>query len=125
LPTGSRAPLNHPNRTPEAVVAAVLWKKRVHPTWGPLKLLPGEEDPPEVVSNSPAPATRGLILSRDGLTRPRRHRRRVQPGSQPFSVCSQPNDVWCGDFKGHFRTADGKRCDPLTVTDAYSRMLLC
>jgi transposase InsO family protein len=33
--------------------------------------------------------------------------------------------VWCTDFKGHFRTGDGARCDPLTVTDAYSRYLLC
>ena len=30
----------------------------------------------------------------------------------------------CGDFKGWFRTRDGARCDPLTVTDAYSRYLL-
>jgi putative transposase len=33
--------------------------------------------------------------------------------------------LWCIDFKGWFRTADWVRCDPLTVTDAYSRYLLC
>jgi hypothetical protein len=32
--------------------------------------------------------------------------------------------VWGADFKGWFRTQDGGRCDPLTVTDAYSRLLL-
>jgi transposase InsO family protein len=32
--------------------------------------------------------------------------------------------VWCADFKGWFRTADGERIDPLTITDAYSRFLL-
>ena len=32
--------------------------------------------------------------------------------------------VWCIDFKGWFRTRDGERCDPLTVSDAYSRFLL-
>jgi len=32
--------------------------------------------------------------------------------------------VWCADFKGWFRTADGQRCDPLTISDAYSRLLL-
>ena len=36
-----------------------------------------------------------------------------------------PNDIWCTDFKGPFHTQDGARCDPLTVTDAYSRYLLC
>jgi len=35
----------------------------------------------------------------------------------------QPNLV--RDFKGWFRTRDGTRCDPLTITDAYSRFLLC
>jgi hypothetical protein len=28
------------------------------------------------------------------------------------------------DFKGWFRTGDGQRCDPFTVTDAHSRYLL-
>jgi putative transposase len=30
----------------------------------------------------------------------------------------------CIDFKGWFRTADGQRCDPLTITDADSRFLI-
>ncbi len=34
------------------------------------------------------------------------------------------NDVWCTDFKGWFRTADGRRCDPFTLSDAHSRYLL-
>jgi hypothetical protein len=33
--------------------------------------------------------------------------------------------VWAIDYKGWFRTADGCRCDPLTVTDLYSRFVLC
>src|ERR1700679_1435089 len=28
------------------------------------------------------------------------------------------------DFKGWFRTGDGNRCDPFTITDAYSRYLI-
>jgi hypothetical protein len=35
-----------------------------------------------------------------------------------------PNDLWCTDFKGPFHTDDGVRCDPFTLTDAYSRYLL-
>jgi putative transposase len=34
------------------------------------------------------------------------------------------NDVWCIDFKGWFLTGDGRRCEPLTITDAHSRYLL-
>ena len=45
---------------------------------------------------------------------------------------SAANDVWCTDFKslplartgGWFRTGDGRRCDPFTLTDAHSRYLL-
>ena len=32
--------------------------------------------------------------------------------------------MWCADFKGHFRTRDGARCDPLTISDGYSRYLI-
>lgn len=35
------------------------------------------------------------------------------------------NDTWCIDFKGWWRTLDGQRCDPLTLTDAASRFVLC
>ena len=114
----------HPNATPEAVRVAVIRQKQAHPTWGPLKLQPGPDDPPEVSAAWPAPSTRGAILARAGLTQRRRRRRRV-PASSPFTACDQANAVWCADFKGWFRTQDGRRCDPLTVSDAYSRMLLC
>ena len=49
----------------------------------------------------------------------------MAPYTQPFAECDRPNAVWCADFKGWFRTGDGERCDPLTVSDAYSRMVLC
>ncbi len=35
-----------------------------------------------------------------------------------------PNQLWCMDFKGYFVTGDGRRCDPFTITDAYSRYLI-
>ncbi len=35
-----------------------------------------------------------------------------------------PNEVWSADFKGHFRTGDGRYCYPLTIADGYSRFLL-
>jgi len=120
-----RAAHHHPNAVPGAVVAAVIRAKQAHPTWGPLKLQPHPEEPPEVASAWPAPSTRGAILARAGLTQARRRRRRVAPASLPFQACDSPNSVWCADFKGWFRTGDGQRCDPLTISDAYSRMLLC
>jgi hypothetical protein len=37
---------------------------------------------------------------------------------------TEPNLVWCTDFKGWFRCRDGAACYPLTLTDACSRYLL-
>jgi hypothetical protein len=45
--------------------------------------------------------------------------------TQPLAAAQTPNDVWTADFKGWFRTADGTRCDPLTIADACSRFVLC
>jgi transposase InsO family protein len=72
----------------------------------------------------PACSTIGEILRRAGLTVPRKRRRHTPPYRQPFAACDGPNAVWCADFKGWFRTSDGQRCDPLTISDAYSRYLL-
>jgi len=54
----------------------------------------------------------------------RKKRRRTDPYSTPFAAASEPNRVWCGDFKGWSRTQDGERIDPLTITDACTRYLL-
>ena len=35
-----------------------------------------------------------------------------------------PNHVWAVDYKGWFRTRDGVRCEPLTISDLYSRHVL-
>ena len=72
----------------------------------------------------PAASTFGNILSRAGLTSPQKKRKRTTPCSEPFSLVTGPNQLWCMDFKGYFATGDGKRCDPFTITDAHSRYLI-
>lgn len=37
---------------------------------------------------------------------------------------ANPNELWCADYKGHFKLGDGRYCYPLTVTDHASRFLL-
>jgi transposase InsO family protein len=119
----SRAPHQHPNQVGLGVAELLVEAKRAHLTWGPRKLIPWlRERHPEVVW--PAPSTAGTILERAGLVRRRRRGRHAAPWGQPFAEATAPNDVWCLDFKGWFRTGDGRRCDPLTVADATSRYLL-
>jgi len=121
----SRAPRHHPNAIPEQVCAAVLRAKLVHPSWGPKKLQPLVGEPQAIKDQWPVASTRGAILARAGLVVARRPARPHAPArTHPFGQVTGANDTWCADFKGWFRTADGMRCDPLTITDAHSRMLL-
>jgi transposase InsO family protein len=36
-----------------------------------------------------------------------------------------PDDVWAVDYKGWFRLGNGERCEPLTVSNLFSRYVLC
>jgi putative transposase len=119
----SRAPHTHPNAVSSATVEQLVAVRQAHPTWGPRKVLAVlRSRAPDL--ELPAPSTVGEWFKRLHLAQPRRVRRRTPPMTAPFGACDGPNDTWCVDFKGWFRTGDGSRCDPLTITDAYSRFLL-
>lgn len=119
----SRRPRHCPRETPEHVVEALLEARRRHPSWGAKKLL-------AIVSKRhpdwpwPHRATIYDILNRHGLVATKQRRRPVGHPGQPNTRIDSPNQVWCADFKGHFKTGDGIYCYPLTVTDGYSRFLL-
>ena len=119
----SRAPHQHPNQTEWAVAERLIAARQAHPTWGPKKLVAWLKAREPGVP-WPAPSTVGDLLNKAGLVRRRKRRRQTAPWSQPFVQAEQPNDLWCIDFKGWFRTGDGVRVDPLTVEDASSRYLL-
>jgi transposase InsO family protein len=119
----SRAP-HHPAcaMAPE-IAEAIIGLRCEHPSWGPKKLRAVlARRQPDVVW--PAISSMGDLLRREGLVRSCRRRRLPLPLSRPFSPVREPNDLWCIDFKGWFRTRDGARCDPLTLSDADSRYLL-
>lgn len=121
----SRRPLTNSRAVEPAIADRLVALRKKHPTWGPRKLLVVlEEREPELAW--PAPSTVTELLRREGLL----HRRLARPKRRiawttPLSHAKAPNDVWSADFKGYFLVGDGSRCDPLTVTDACSRYLLC
>jgi transposase InsO family protein len=119
----SRAPGRHPNQTAVEIEQQVLQLRRQHPRWGP-RTLRAKLQQLQPKLSWPAASTIGTMLDREGLTLPRRKRRRVAPYTQPLAAATEPNRVWCADFKGWFRSGDGQRIDPLTMTDAHSRYLL-
>jgi putative transposase len=101
----------------------ILELRYAHGHWGPRKLKRYLEDH-EPGRRWPAASTIGSLLHREGLAVPRKKRRRTPPYTQPLAHADEANRVWCADFKGWFRTADGERIDPLTISDAASRYLL-
>lgn len=119
----SRAPNHHPNEVSEELAQAILLARRSHRTWGPKKLRVLLERQASGV-RWPSASTMGEILSRHGLTVPRGRSRKTAVYNEPFVGCDYPNAVWSADFKGWFTTGDGTRCDPLTISDNYSRYLL-
>lgn len=119
----SRRPLRSPNATPQHLVKLILSQKRQFPLWGPVPIRKRLQTHwPHY--KWPSASTIGDILKRHGMVKPRRKRFRVAPRTRPFSACREPNDVWCVDFKGHFKMGNGRTCYPLTVMDATTRYLL-
>jgi transposase InsO family protein len=105
------------------LVARLVEARRHHPQWGPRKLLKllRRQDPRQPW---PARSTVAALLRGHGLVLPRR--RRSYPGhpGRPLTPMSAPNVIWTADYKGQFKTGDGRYCYPLTVQDGFSRYLL-
>jgi putative transposase len=117
----SRRPRSSPNRLSEEEVCEIVRLKLARMAWGPRKIrelyLRRHR---EVASES----SFKRVLERTGLTEKRRRRRAPEAGR----LCSGKkagavNEVWTVDFKGWWKSG-GKRCEPLTVRDEYSRYLL-
>jgi len=119
----SRAAHRHHNQMPEEIEQQVLGLRQAHMRWGPRKLkhILQRDEPGR---NWPAASTIGALLQREGLVVARKKRLRTAPYTEPLAHADGPNRVWCADFKGWFRTGDGERIDPLTISDAHSRYLL-
>jgi len=120
----SRRPHSHPNAVGSSIVEVLVWARKKHPNWGPRTLKAWLHKRLKRGVKLPAPSTIGEVLRRHGLTRKRKRRRHTPPYTQPFGACTAPNQLWCVDFKGWFRTQDGRKCYPLTITDAFSRFVI-
>lgn len=119
----SRAPHRQAHAVPDETEDRVIALRERHPFWGARKIRALLERDGEV-KPVPAVSTIGSILRAHGLTVNRKRRPRSRPSEQPLAHASGANTVWCADYKGWFRSGDGERIDPLTITDAYSRYLL-
>lgn len=120
----SRAPLRVFKKTNYEVESLICNCRKEHPTWGPEKILARlSKDYPR--RKWPTMSTAGRIIKRNGLIKERKRRAKTPPYTKPFSDVTAPNQLWCLDFKGHFKSKDGTVIYPLTITDAFSRFILC
>jgi transposase InsO family protein len=119
----SRAPRGHGRATAPALVDLILQAKQAWPHWGPRKIVAwlGRRHPQ---LEWPSHSTTGEILRRAGLVERRRPRPRGPGGSAQLTVGGRPNHVWAIDHKGWISLGDKSRCEPLTITDDYSRYAL-
>jgi transposase InsO family protein len=119
----SRKPRHSPNETDPEIAAALLEVRRRHSSWGAKKLL-------RIVHRRhprwqlPGRSTVCNILTRAGMVAKKRSRRQIGHPGKPSSLILAPNDLWSADYKGQFRTGNGRYCYPLTVADGFSRYLL-
>lgn len=122
----SRATHSHFNEIDGDTAAELICLKNAHPSWGPKKVreIYARKNTDKI---TPSLSTVKRILDKAGLVKPRKVKPpcssdcpRLQQQIQAYA----PNDVWCIDFKGWWKS-DGELCEPFTVRDKYSRKILC
>ncbi len=119
----SRRPQHSPWATDAGLVDVLVALRQRHPRWGAKKLL-------AVAARHnrhaawPSRSTVCDLLKARGLVTPRRRRDRPVHVLSPLAPIARINEVWTTDFKGEFRTGDGRYCYPLTVRDGFSRFVL-
>jgi putative transposase len=119
----SCAPLKQFQETSLEIVNEILEVKAKYPTWGPKKIR-GYLVNKQPFVLWPSTTTTGNILEKHGLTKHRKIRKRFPAKTSPLSGINYSNDVWSVDFKGWVLSNHGYKCDPLTITDNFSRFLL-
>jgi len=96
--------------------------KRKHLRWGPKKILVKLKE--KYPSQDWPCATRLYeFFKKYDLVTKKRIKPRV-PATAPLGELLANNDTWAVDFKGSFLTGDGYRCEPLTITDSFTRYLI-
>lgn len=118
----SKSP-QHPCRSyPKEIIDLILDLKLKKRGWGTRKILAKLKHLyPRI--DWPSPTRVYEIFKENNLIIPRRLRGRV-PATHPLGDLNKSNDVWMADFKGWFLLGDNTKCEPLTITDGFSRFLI-
>ena len=115
----SRRPRNSPCRISPQTEAQILELRQENPGWGARRIhcvmeRRGCEDLPCVKTVNNVLQRHGCISAEESLKR------------KPYTRFEKDacNDMWQADFKGEFRTEDGRYCYPLDILDDHSRFAI-
>ena len=118
----SRRPYRQASQLPMQIEKLIVALKKEYPHWGAPKIREKlRRLYPDI--HCPAISTVHAVLDRHGLVK-RRKRKRNQACETALAHVTDPNELWCADYKGEFMLADRRYCYPLTITDYASRYLL-
>lgn len=124
----SRAPLEHPNAIDGDTAAELIRFRLAHPAWGGKKLLELYKRAHPNLANPPSLSSVNRIIEKAGLLKKKRiHVAAITSDCPRLNLAleaHEPNDVWCIDFKGWWRSG-GEICEPFTVRDKLTRKVLC
>lgn len=115
----SRAP-HKTNRVSEETEQLIINKRTQYLAFGAVKIKRILHD--EGYENLPCDKTINNIFHRNGLIT-----KEASIAATPYKRFekSYPNEMWQGDYKGHFEMKNGIRCHPLNIEDDYSRFNIC
>jgi len=117
----SRRPYRHANKLPMQIEKLIVNLKKEYSHWGAIKIRERLRTRyPDL--QCPAVSTVHAVLDRHGLVeRKRRHRNKAK--GTTLGHVTEPNELWCADYKGEFMLTSRQYCYPLTITDYASRYL--
>jgi len=119
----SSRPKHFRDPVPGDVVADIIQVRIEHPGWGGTKIRKYMKY--QGYSNTlPSGRTIDRLLKRVGLVRSKSSYKRVVYRQEEVVKPTKCNMVWTVDFKGWWNTQNGKRCEPLTIRDEYSKFIL-
>jgi len=121
----TRRPAKLARQSSPQVQKLIVDLKGDKPTWGAAKIREYLiQKNPSV--RFPVRSTVHEILDRNGLVRKQGRGKRKYPAYPThLGRAHESNEIWCTDFKGQFRLGNRKYCYPLTISDQFSRFLLC
>lgn len=117
----SRRPSSNTPEIPQELIIRAVAYRQAHPSWGATKI---RKILIREFKKVPSRRTLHRVLQECNLIPTARRQRRRKVSERIVVQAKWNNHIWTADFKGWWRTRDGRKVFPLTIRDEYSKMIL-